>query len=553
MISVLVAVLIGCGVATLLFPGTAEVTGALGVVLATSASGSIFLRGARKLEGRERLAWSGVGAAVLGSSLGVLTMAVVSSSGVEVPAFGPLDTFFIVSYVVLSVSIVALPHTAGRWSIRALAMVDGLVGAVALATVAWVWVLSGYLDLLAGAPAGQRVIAMAYPILDVAILISLLLLSVRRSNYWFDRRLLLLSIGLVFQIVADLAFAANGVGELFEDAQPIYVLYLTATAFFLASASIVHVKPTVRKFADRPTRWTTLVAPYGAALLMVSGLVWDAITGELGHLPLLAVATVVVVLLTIARQAISIREYRYRVDDDRQNLVSSISHELRTPLTSMYGMLELLRAGEVVLSDDEKKEFLETATSQARYMGRIVSDLILLARDRDETIHIVPSPYQLDRLIREAVDRVEGNDVVELRVPALTVVVVDRARFEQAIANLVGNAVKYGNGRVLVTAAQGEDVLIEVHDNGPGVPTKYELVIWNRFERGPRKLDSRVPGSGNGLAIVARVAKAHGGGAGYRRSEILGGSCFFMSMPAAPTRSEIARIGADAAPLVIAI
>jgi len=552
MISALVAVVIGCGVATLLFPGTSEITGTFGVVLATSASGIIFLRGARKLEGRERLAWSGVGAAILGASLGVLTMVVVSSSGVDLPAFGPLDTFFIVSYVVLCVSIVALPHTAGRWSIRALAMVDGLVGAVALATVAWVWVLSGYFDLLASAPAGQRVIAMAYPILDVAILISLLLLSVRRSNYWFDRRLLLLSIGLVFQVLADLAFAANGVGELFEDAQPVYTLYLAATVFFLASASIVHVKPIVRKFADRPTRWTTLIAPYGAALLMVSGLVWNAITGELGHLPLLAVATVVVVVLTIARQAISIREYRYRVDDDRQNLVSSISHELRTPLTSMYGMLELLRAGEVVLSDDEKKEFLETATYQARYMGRIVSDLILLARDRDDTIHIVPSPYELDRLIREAVDRVEGNEVVELRVPALTVV-VDRARFEQAIANLVANAVKYGNGRVLVTATQGEDVLIEVHDNGPGVPTKYELVIWNRFERGPRKLDSRVPGSGNGLAIVARVAKAHGGGAGYRRSEILGGSCFFMSMPAAPTRSEIARIGADAAPLVIAI
>jgi signal transduction histidine kinase len=379
-----------------------------------------------------------------------------------------------------------------------------------------------------------------------------LLLSVRRSNYWFDRRLLLLSIGLVFQILADVAFAVNGVGELFKDAQPIYVLYLAATVFFLASASIVHLKPRVREFADRPTNWITLIAPYGAALLMVSGLVWNAIRGELGHLPLLAVATVVVVVLTIARQAISIREYRYRVDDDRQNLVSSISHELRTPLTSMYGMLELLRAGEVVLSDEEKKEFLDTATSQARYMGRIVSDLILLARDRDDTIHVVPSPCKLDRLIREAVDRVEGKEVVEVRVPALTVV-VDRARFEQAIANLVGNAVKYGNGRVLVTATQGEDVLIEVHDNGPGVPTKYELVIWNRFERGPRKLDSRVPGSGNGLAIVARVAKAHGGGSGYRRSEILGGSCFFMSMPAATTRSEIARIGADAAPLVIAI
>ncbi|HEX6145591.1 MAG TPA: HAMP domain-containing sensor histidine kinase, partial [Acidimicrobiia bacterium] len=236
----------------------------------------------------------------------------------------------------------------------------------------------------------------------------------------------------------------------------------------------------------------------------------------------------------------------------RQNLVSSISHELRTPLTSMFGMLELLRAGQIELTESEKKEFLDTAADQARHMARIVSDLIVLARDQHDTIYVAPSSCQLDQLIRDAVGKVEGGEVVEIAASPITVT-VDRDRFQQAIANLVGNAVKYGGGRVLVKVVSDENLVVEVHDDGPAVPTKHELVIWNRFERGPRRLDSRVPGSGNGLAIVAKVAQAHGGLAGYRRSEILGGACFFVSIPRRPMMAEIARIETDPGPLFIAV
>jgi signal transduction histidine kinase len=259
-----------------------------------------------------------------------------------------------------------------------------------------------------------------------------------------------------------------------------------------------------------------------------------------------------VVLLTYSRQAVSIRQNREQGDVDRQNLVSSISHELRTPLTSIFGMLELVRAGQIELTESEKQEFLDTAANQARHMARIVTDLIILARDQRDTIHVAPAPCQLDQLIRDAVGRVEGGEVVDFTATPMTVT-VDPERFQQAIANLVGNAVKYGGGRVLVNVVSGENLVVEVHDDGPAVPTKYELVIWNRFERGPRRLDSRVPGSGNGLAIVAKVAQAHGGVAGYRRSEALGGACFFMSIPLLPTVAEIARIGADPGPLFIAV
>ena len=549
-ISLLFAILACLGLATTFFPATSDVTGTLGVLVAFVAAGIVFLRGAQQLDGRERLAWSGIGVAMLLASSGLAIVAVLSSTGAQLPAFGPLDTFFLVSYVVLCVGIVALPHAEGRWSIRALGLVDGLVGAIAVATVAWVWLLSGYVDLLKGAPPGQRVIAMAYPVLDVALLISILMLSIRRSSFRFDRRLLLFSIGLIIQVFADLALAATGGGEIYTEATPNYLLFIAAGILFLAAASIVHLRPAHQEFADRPGHWTTLLAPYGAAAVVVLVLVWRALQGEAEHLPLLAVATLAVGMLTFARQAVSIRESRYQVDEDRQNLVASISHELRTPLTVIVGMLELMRIGDTRLSEREQKEFLDTVTGQARYMGRIVSDLMLVARDLDGSLQVVPSSFDLDRLVRSAVFHVEGSQAVELRLPALTVE-VDGERIQQAIANLVSNAIKYGDGQVLVTAERGVNLVIEVHDDGPGVPTKYELVIWNRFERGPRNLDSRVPGSGIGLAIVDKVARAHGGHAGYRRSEILGGSCFFVSIPVnAVALSESHRDEPDATELI---
>jgi signal transduction histidine kinase len=549
-VSLLIVAVLGMALSTLVLPEVADLTGPLGYIVATAAAGIVFLRGARNLDRRERRAWSILGVALLLGSLGLLVFGVVSSAGVDVPAFGPLDAFFITAYALVCVSVVSLPHTEARWSIRALGLVDGLVGAVAIAAVAWVWFLSDYLQLLDAAPAGQRIIAMTYPIIDVAILISVLMISVRRSSYRFDPRLLLLSIGLVFQVLADVAYAASGVGELFVEAKPIYVLNIAAGVFFLATASIVHSKPAARQFADRPTRWTTLIAPYGAAAFMTIGLVWHAVQSEGDHVLLLAVGTVAVVALTFARQAVSIREIRFQADDDRQHLVSSISHELRTPLTSMVGMLELMRVGDERLSKAEHGEFLDTVTAQARYMGRIVSDLMLVARDTEGSVQVVLSPHSLEPLIRAAVALAEGSQAVEVRLPSLTVV-VDGERIQQAVANLVANAVKYGGGRVLVTAKQlGQDLTIEVHDDGPGVPTKFELVIWNRFERGSRNLDSRIPGSGIGLAIVAKVARAHGGHTGYRRSELLGGSCFYLSIPAHAVPRGVPRIDPDPVDLI---
>ena len=84
---------------------------------------------------------------------------------------------------------------------------------------------------------------------------------------------------------------------------------------------------------------------------------------------------------------------------------------------------------------------------------------------------------------------------------------------------------------MLVAQGSGGDVIFEVHDDGPGVPKRYELMIWDRFERGAHRYNAGTPGSGIGLAVVAMLAKAHEGAVGYRRSERLGGACFSVFLP----------------------
>ena len=122
--------------------------------------------------------------------------------------------------------------------------------------------------------------------------------------------------------------------------------------------------------------------------------------------------------------------------------------------------------------------------------------------------------------------RVEKDLDAEVRV------VVDPDRVRQALSNLVNNAIRYGGNRcVVVSFVEGDDLVFEVHDNGEGVPTRFETTIWQHFERGAHRLDATTPGLGIGLSIVQAVAESHGGTARYRTSERLGGACFYLTLP----------------------
>jgi signal transduction histidine kinase len=133
--------------------------------------------------------------------------------------------------------------------------------------------------------------------------------------------------------------------------------------------------------------------------------------------------------------------------------------------------------------------------------------------------------------VERAVARLYENVTVDLAGDKTASVRVERQDLDEMLGNLIENAAKYGGGRVFVTVqATPECILIEVEDDGRGIPEAERVTI---FDRGAR-LDTEKPGTGLGLAIVRDVAEIYGGSIELEESEDLGGLLARLKLPLAP-------------------
>lgn len=506
---------------------TADAAGTLGVLVGMLSAGILFLLRSRHLKQRERVGWSLVGIGLLTAVAGIIIVGVLYFVGQEPPAFGWPDLFFFTAYILAIGGFASLPHTLGaplhRWRIA----LDGLIGAVSIGALVWVFALTDVIDVLAEAPVLDRMVGSVYPFLDLALITVGLLVLLRRSTYRFDIRLLLFTVGLAALAFGDVTFLLSGVGATFAEAKPVYALTLLAGACFFAAAYLLDQSSPHREYADRKVPLWALLMPYGAAVVMVVALLVHPRDRVLLY------ATLLVGALVVARQGVSITENRQMVEQQRNALVSSISHELRTPLTSIVGFVELLEQEGDTMSVSSRREMVGIVHQQVGYMSRIVADLIMLARGNPNEIQLEISEVDVNSLLRSSIHGA-GIDPLTVAVECEEGLVgyFDADRLQQVVVNLVTNASRYGGPhRVIVAAASRSDLRIEVHDDGPGIPRRYELTVWERFERGPNRLNATVPGSGIGLAVVDAIARAHGGVAEYRRSERLGGACFTVTLP----------------------
>ncbi|OOC56228.1 MULTISPECIES: sensor histidine kinase [Nocardiopsis] len=213
----------------------------------------------------------------------------------------------------------------------------------------------------------------------------------------------------------------------------------------------------------------------------------------------------------------------------QRRFVDDAGHELRTPITIVRGHLELM-------GDDpgERREVVRLVTDELDRMGRIVEDLLLLAKAqqpdflREEEVSLAELTSDIDAKVRRLGDR-------DWRLESLAegVVRLDPQRVTQAVAQLAANAVRHtGPGaRLRVgSALSGGDVLFWVTDQGPGIPYEEHGRIFERFSRGGGA--SRGDrGAGLGLAIVRAIAEAHHGRVDLR-SAPGAGSTFTLVIPA---------------------
>jgi signal transduction histidine kinase len=527
---VMAVLLAGSIVGLALLPGIPTDVGYLVLPWGHLVGGMLMLRHGRRSGAPDARAFATIGVAAILAGVGVITF-VIASFFVSIPNYGPLDGFFLVAYVLFVLGMALMPAVSLGWRSQLRIVLDGLIGAVALAVLLWSALLEPVYAQLGDLPLDQRIIGSVYPMLDAAMVIGMMVVFLRRGTFRFDRRLLALTVAFALQALADIEYLTEAVAGSFNEADPILLPFLGASLGVLATGLMVHRIPEHIETADRAVPIWALVMPYGAGLVLV---VYDAYAVATGNgTTVLDIATGVVLVLVIGRQWLAIHENRTKVEAERRSLIASVSHELRTPLTSMIGFLTVLREAGHELPEEERDELSEVVLEQANYMGRMVTDIILLARDTPEKMTLVESVYPIQELVSSILDTLGPKaDAIEVRMDPGLELRIDLDRVRQLAANLLTNAIRYGADRTeLRLEANGRDLLVEVHDDGPGVAKKYQQVIWERFERGSNQLNSTAPGTGLGLAIVEMIAKAHGGSASYRDSEVLGGACFSVTLP----------------------
>jgi signal transduction histidine kinase len=221
--------------------------------------------------------------------------------------------------------------------------------------------------------------------------------------------------------------------------------------------------------------------------------------------------------------------------DRQREFVADASHELRTPLTSIQANLELLQvAGKA--SDDDDRQAVDSALSSTKRMSGLVSDLLLLAR-ADAGRPVATRDLDIAAIAAGALEEVQplaGERHIESQLDGPLPLQGNPDELHRLIRNLLENAVRHTpeKSTIELTARRdGDEALLEVVDDGPGIPAEMENQVFDRFVRGDGPADTAGGGgSGLGLAIVRAVAEAHGGSVSAGRSTY-GGARFSVRLP----------------------
>ncbi|MFZ9229917.1 MAG: ATP-binding protein [Prochlorococcaceae cyanobacterium] len=221
--------------------------------------------------------------------------------------------------------------------------------------------------------------------------------------------------------------------------------------------------------------------------------------------------------------------------DHQRTFVNGVSHELRTPITLIAGYSRrLLR--HVDHLDATQAEQLQLVASEAESMGRLVNDLLEIARDDAGRLQLECRQLDPYALLSEQVDRLQPTSDQRLRLrPAASgyaEVSADPERLAQCLSNLVENALKYspaGSPIELALSSDASDVVFHVIDHGSGVPEAERESIFERFSRGSSAAE--VSGHGIGLAVVKTLMERMGGRALVRAAPG-GGADFQLRLPA---------------------
>jgi two-component system OmpR family sensor kinase len=215
-----------------------------------------------------------------------------------------------------------------------------------------------------------------------------------------------------------------------------------------------------------------------------------------------------------------------------RSFVSDASHELRTPLAILRTELELALRGRSTRT--ELEDAVRSAAEETERLNQLADDLLVIARSDQGRLPVRPAELDARELLDSVAHRFAARARAEARTlsahaPDGLVLTADRARLEQALANMVDNALRHGGGEVVLSAAsQNGHMELHVRDRGPGFPDSFLPSAFERFSRADEARSRG--GTGLGLAITDAVARAHGGEAHATNREE-GGADVWLELP----------------------
>jgi heavy metal sensor kinase len=221
----------------------------------------------------------------------------------------------------------------------------------------------------------------------------------------------------------------------------------------------------------------------------------------------------------------------------QRRFVADASHELRTPVAVIRSKTDLALLQ--VFPPEDYLGIFRAIHTEAERLGRLISDLLALARADEGQVHLEREVVQLDLLVEAVAATVEQLAVergVTLEVKTIEPVSVlgDEARLMQVVMNLLENAIRYSNpgGQVLVSIhAEHTRACLVVHDTGIGIAPEHQPYLFDRFYQvDAARMGTEGGNNGLGLAIVDWIVKAHGGSIQVE-SQVGQGSTFTVSLP----------------------
>ena len=215
--------------------------------------------------------------------------------------------------------------------------------------------------------------------------------------------------------------------------------------------------------------------------------------------------------------------------NSQRRFVSDASHELRSPITTIR------QHAEVALAHPERvtaPELAEVVLAEQQRMQRLVEDLLLLARV-DEHVPLTRAAVDLDDLAFEEGHRLRSATSKRVDTSGVNAVRVqgDADALRRMLRNVGENAVRHASSRVDVTLVErGEEVVLTIDDDGPGIPATERARVLQRFVRLDDARSRDEGGSGLGFSIVDEVVRAHGGSMSIEQSP-LGGARIVITLP----------------------